>query len=383
MPRPPRSLVSGDVRRHNLTLVLEHIVRAGPSARSEIAEATGLTKGAVTALASALTGAGILREQHPEPSASGRSVVRLELDAPSVAILVAQIDADEATAMLTDLAGNELYRHSEHHGRPMGDPERVLDVLADVVGDAMRAAEAMGRGIAELPIVVFAPVGGEPAIVLADTDLEWEAVDVVTGLLARLPGIDADLGVTLESDGWLAALAERSLLGGVDALLYLKANSGIGGAIVSSGLVLQGAHGIGGALGHLPVVPDGETCVCGQVGCLVTVAGPDVMLARAGLEPLVTERGLTAALDELSSRIIAGEARATEAWRAALPWVARTMQILSLATDPEAIVVGGFWAAHTASIEAAFRENRPTLARADAAAGAAAVPAVVAGRLGA
>ena len=388
MPQRP-SLVSGDVRRHNLSLVLQYVARSGPSARSEIADATGLTRGAVTALTAALTEVEVLQELQPDQAEKGRPVTRLALGAPTVAILVAQVDADTATALLTSLAGDELFRVSAHHGRPMGDPGVVLDALADVVGDALEEASAMGRRVAELPVVVFAPVGGDPPMVLADTDLAWGRVDVLGGLRERLPELAAATTVvSLASDGWLAALAERSRLvdaeagaGFADELVYLKSNSGIGGALVSGGRVIEGAHGVGGALGHLAVVPDGVRCECGQVGCLVTVAGPDVLLERAGLSAAVAADGLGAALDELSRRILDGEPLATAGWNDALPWIARALQILSLASDPGIIVIGGFWAPHTESIERAFRANRPAITGVDGAASGA--PLVVAGRLGA
>ncbi|GAA1780170.1 ROK family transcriptional regulator [Agromyces lapidis] len=379
MPRPPRSLVSGDVRRHNLTVVLGHVVRSGPSARSEIAEATGLTRGAVTALVAALSEAGVLRETAPVTTGRGRPITRLELAASDLAILVAQVDADSATALLTTLAGDELHRVSRRHGRPMGDPEAVIDVLAAVVADATSAAVRLGRRVVEMPIVVFAPVGGEPPVVLTDTDLGWGEVDVIGGLRSRLGVLPGP--VVLEADGWLAAVAERTILASTESMLYIKSNSGIGGAVIANGRIAEGAHGVGGALGHVAIVPDGELCDCGQRGCLVTVAGPDVLLEKAGLADLVAERGLAAAVDELSAQISAGAAPAADAWAEALPWIARSLQVLSLATDPEAIVIGGFWAAHTASIEQAFRSNRPTLA--EARDGLPAIPAVVAGRLGA
>jgi len=380
MPRAPRSLVSGDVRRHNLTLVLDHLVTSGPSARSEIAAATGLTRGAVTALAAALSEAGVVREADPTQTGRGRPITRLELAADEVAVLVAQVDADAATALLTNLAGEELHRVERRHGRPMGDPDAVLDVLAEVARDALAVAADLGRRVVEAPVVVFAPVGGEPPVVLADTDLGWGVVDLLGGLRARVP--DLPEVTSLASDGWLAARAERSLLDGVDDLVYLKSNSGIGGAIIAGGRTIEGAHGVGASLGHLALIPDGARCECGQSGCLVTIAGPDALLERAGLAELVGERGLAGALDELSRRIDAGELAATAAWDAALPWIARALQVMSLATDPSAIVIGGFWAAHTASIERAFRANRPAVAQSFGRP-ASEVPTVTAGRLGA
>ncbi|GAA1955825.1 ROK family protein [Agromyces allii] len=379
MPRAARSLVSGDVRRHNLTLVLDHLVASGPSARSEIAAATGLTRGAVTALATALSAAGVVRESNPTQTGRGRPITRLELAADTVAVLVAQVDADTATALLTNLAGDELHRVERRHGRPMGAPDAVLDVLGEVTRDALRAAAELGRRVVEVPVVVFAPVGGEPPVVLADTDLGWGVVDLLGGLRARVPELPGV--VTLASDGWLAARAERSLLDGVDDLVYLKSNSGIGGAIIAGGRVVEGAHGVGASLGHLALIPDGPACECGQTGCLVTIAGPDALLERAGLTRLVGEHGLAAALDEFSRRVDTGEPAATAAWDAALPWIARALQVLSLATDPSTIVIGGFWAARTPSIERAFRANRPAVAAAFGGP-ASEIPIVSAGRLG-
>ncbi|QTV79111.1 MarR family transcriptional regulator [Microbacterium sp. NIBRBAC000506063] len=104
--REARSLVSGDVRRHNLQLVLDHIARTGQAARSEIAEATGLTRGSVTALVDKLLRTGLVRAtEQPVSQGRGRPLVRLELAADTIALVAAQIDADRATAVVSSLAG--------------------------------------------------------------------------------------------------------------------------------------------------------------------------------------------------------------------------------------------------------------------------------------
>ncbi|MET0977094.1 MAG: ROK family protein [Leifsonia sp.] len=354
---PTSSLVSGDVRRHNLALILDHIARSGPSARSEIAEATGLTRGSVTALTLLLTEAGVLRDGEPVAGGRGRPITRLELSADGIAIVAAQLDADEAVAVVTTLAGEEVYRAARHHGRPMGRPDAVLDVLADVLADALAAAASAGRRIADLSVVVFAPVGGDPARVLADTDLGWREVDVLGGLRARMPDLPGD--PTLASDATVAATAEFALMDGVRNAVYLKSDSGIGGALLSDGLLIGGAHGIGGSLGHIPIVPDGQPCECGQHGCLVTVAGPDAILAAAGLGERMATEGLKAATAELVRRIASGDPTAIAAWSFAEAWIARALQVFSMTLDPEVIVLGGYWAQLAPSIERAFRGNRP------------------------
>ena len=99
------SQTSEDVRRHNLTLVTDALARQ-PLSRSELADATGLTRGAITSLVDELTTLGLVRESTavaPE-SGRGRPRVLLDLAADEVAIVTAVLRADSAWAMITTLA---------------------------------------------------------------------------------------------------------------------------------------------------------------------------------------------------------------------------------------------------------------------------------------
>lgn len=379
---PSGSLVSADVRRNNLALVAGRLAQHGTLSRSQLADATGLARGSVTALVGALIDAGVVRETEAQEdddrsAVRGRPLTLLRLAADDAALLVVQLDADQATALVTAVDGRALFRTSEHHGRPMGDPDRVLDVAARVLRRGLDAAVGLGRRIAAVSVVVFAPVAGDPAVVVADTDLGWGVVDVLGGLRNRVPSMPA---ATLVSDAGVAALAElseaRSSGTAFRDVLYAKSNSGIGGAVVAGGALITGAHGFAGAFGHIAVDPRGAACACGQRGCLVTVAGPDVVLADAGLGAMLGERGLTEALRELVARIEAGDAAAVAAWEAALPWIAHALRIVAMTVDPEVVVLGGYWADLAGSIAAAFERTGPSVA-------ADATPiAVVAGRLG-
>lgn len=373
--RSGASLVSTDVRRHNLALVTRSLLDDGPSSRSALATATGLTRGSVTALTAALLEAGVVREADDEPPAPassrttspprGRPVTLLELAADDAAILVLQLDADQAIAELTTVDDTTLARIARQHGRPMGEPEAVIDVLSTVLTAALDAAATLGRRVVDTTVVAFAPVHGEPPVVVADTDLAWGVVDVLAGLRTREPRLDPD--AMLRSDAPLAAVAELRALGSpamtepIRDALYLKSNSGIGGAVVVDGRVVTGGRGLAGALGHLPVVPDGERCACGQLGCLVTVAGPDAILAAAGLQNTLDEAGLGRALEILVERVLRGEPDAVAAWERAAAWIARALQILSATLDPQVIVLGGYWARLAPTIEREFQLEPPNI----------------------
>jgi predicted NBD/HSP70 family sugar kinase len=246
----------------------------------------------------------------------------------------------------------------------MGDPEAIAAVRAATVDEV---AAAVGRRIADLVIVVWAPVAGTPPVVLADTDLRWGEVDLVTLTRTRSDAVrsfEAAGGtVHLVADSDVAAIAEHASAGRPDGMLYLKADSGIGGAIV---LGAREPQVIGAALGHQPIVPDGIECECGQHGCLVTVAGPDVLLAAAGLTDLAVTAGPDAALAEFTARVRRGEPRASAAWTPACIEVARALQISTMAFWPEAIVLGGFYAGLAPDVAAVLRGIQPNIAQARA-----------------
>ena len=140
------TLVSGDVRRHNLSIVARYLLENGPSSRSQIADGTGLTRGSVTALTAVLLDAAIIHEASPENArGKGRPLTLLSLAADHVAILALQLDADQVTGFLTTITGEPLLRIAEQHGRPMGQPEPVLDVMASVLGRTLDACRDLGR----------------------------------------------------------------------------------------------------------------------------------------------------------------------------------------------------------------------------------------------
>lgn len=74
----------------------------------------------------------------------------------------------------------------------------------------------------------------------------------------------------IENDARLALLGEHrsgAARGTRDAVM-VTLGSGVGGAALLDGRLLQSAHGLAGTIGgHLPVVLDGALCSCGNRGC--------------------------------------------------------------------------------------------------------------------
>lgn len=76
--------------------------------------------------------------------------------------------------------------------------------------------------------------------------------------------------VFVEGDARALALAEGVFGAAKDQTSYLSmvVSTGVGGAFVIDGRLLDGDSGNAGHIGHLNVVPDGRLCSCGSYGCL-------------------------------------------------------------------------------------------------------------------
>jgi glucokinase len=91
------------------------------------------------------------------------------------------------------------------------------------------------------------------------------------------------LRVELENDANAAAYGEYKVGAGLGArnMFYMMIGNGIGGAIILDGKLWTGASGFAGEVGHITIDSEGLECVCGNTGCLETVASAPSIVRRA------------------------------------------------------------------------------------------------------
>lgn len=171
----------------------------------------------------------------------------------------------------------------------------------------------------------FKSVGaGVPGVVSSD----HSRIEVATNLpalnhleLPRLLAEQLGLPVVMDNDVHAAALGEARYGTAGSSFVFIAIGSGIGGAIVLDGKVLQGAHGSAGEVGHL-VVGDNQTFE--QVGSQQALAGT----------PFPTGERLAAAL-------ASGDERAHEIAQRIGAALGVDIGNLINILDPACIVLGG------------------------------------------
>ena len=266
------------VRRHNLGVVLRHVIGHGPRSRATIAQETGLNKTTVSRLVGELIELGLLLERGIEArGTAGRPGQVVDVARDGAVALGLEINVDYLSVQATDLAGGSRYRAREGGDNRGQDAGAVLDRLAALAGGALDEVRAQGVRAIGATVALPGLVDVAGGTLLAAPNLGWSDVAIVDELRAR---IAAPLSVDADNEANLAALAElwEGVAVGVADFMYASGQVGVGGGIVLGGELFRGYSGFGGELGHMVIDAAGAPCACGSRGCLET---------RCGLEPLL------------------------------------------------------------------------------------------------
>jgi glucokinase len=175
----------------------------------------------------------------------------------TVPCLALDIGGTKVDAAIVGRDGTVLIRDrllvQEHRGHLF---ESIVALLAGLAGD--EGPQVLGVGCAG-PMTLH----GEQVSPLNIP--EWRGFSLRARLHEAL-GLD----VFVDGDARALALAEGAFGAAKDERSYLSmvVSTGIGGAIVLDGHLLDGDLGNAGHVGHLNVVTNGRLCSCGSYGCL-------------------------------------------------------------------------------------------------------------------
>ena len=153
-------------------------------------------------------------------------------------------------------------------------PEKLVETIVRAIKEVMDGNEVGGVCLA-VPGLILAQ---ENKVVFSANLHAIEGIPLKDRIE---PEIGASL--TIENDGNAAAWGEFRFGSGseVDHLVFLTVGTGVGGGVISHGVLLRGAQGSGGELGHVTVQATGPRCTCGNHGCLEALASGTAIGRRA------------------------------------------------------------------------------------------------------
>ncbi|WP_067917109.1 ROK family protein [Actinomadura rubrobrunea] len=337
-----------EIRRHNLGALLRFVHVRGPASRAILAENLGLNRSTIMALTSDLTAAGLVREELPRTPGrrAGRPSLVVRPESTRVYVLAFDVGVDRLTVARVGLGGVILDRREAARGRVAAsggasgaaDPNEMVNALAAAARSLVRKAgdEATCVGAA----LAF------PGIVRRSDDQVMFGPNLDVGgmaigeVLSRRLGLGVPVAVCNDANLGAIAEHERGAGVGVNDLIYLHGDVGVGGGIITGGRLLGGEDGYGGEIGHMVVNPGGRRCACGSRGCLEAEVGERTLLDLAGRQesPDVPGREAVRAVVDAAAR---GDVVARDALHRVGTWLGRGVADLVNIFNPGMVIFGG------------------------------------------
>lgn len=276
-------MLTGDqekVRKINKSIVLNMLRLHAPISRARVANITGLNRGTVSNIVSALIEEGLVLEGEQTDPGIGRPAVSLNLRPDGGAVIGLEIGVDFIAVLLTNFIAETIWE-TRIQIDPLQSQAHILTQAEQLIDQALLLAREnhlrpLGIGVG-VPGIVHVQQGN---LIMAP-NLQWTNVPLRLMWNQRF-----HLPIYIENEANLAALGEYyfGIARNVDNFIYLSAGIGLGGGIMMGGKLFHGGHGYAGEIGHIQRDPAGEQCGCGRIGCWETQVGPRAVLHRVKKE---------------------------------------------------------------------------------------------------
>lgn len=242
-----------------------------------------------------------------------------------------------------DLGGTKIrVALMDETGRLMQDEERPTlakrgprPIISDIVAMVMKARSGVTEGeLVGVGVGCPGPLNPKAGIVLSPPNLPgWDNVPLRQELSEAF-----GLPTYLDNDANVAGLAEHRYGAGQGTtdMVYFTVSTGIGGAAIVNGRLVQGGIGAAAEFGHMIVDIHGPECRCGNRGCLEAIASGTAIALR-GTQDYRTQ--VTAA--EVASFAASGDERALRILNEAFYALGIGVVNVINAFDPQMVVIGG------------------------------------------
>lgn len=309
--------------------LLQLLRQRGGVTRAQLLAATGMSRTTLFERLDGLFQHGLIYQAGPVTNGStrGRPSEVLRWDDRGRVVLVLDLGQTHARVCVTDVRGQVL-RMRELAATIDTDAENYLARVHEI-GRALLAA-GDGETLVGVGVGIPGPVNSRTGVLGRSTTMpQWQHYPLLDRE-RQFWGVD----VVIDNDARAIAFGEASVAAPHETMLAVKFATGIGAGLVSAGHLVEGSDGAAGDIGHVRFSADGPQCTCGRHGCLAAWSSGAALvrqLAGAGVR----------SLDDLVTRVGAGDATVIAALDAATERLAAVLAPVVAAVNPDALVLVG------------------------------------------
>jgi len=256
---------TSQLKRHNESLLLREIYARENISRVRLAEATHLSRPAVTELTQGLIEKGLVVELGPETVQDkvGKKPTLLALNPDAYHLIGIVLTDTSAIGSLLNLRMQLIHQQTISIEGVFSD-SLVDHVMMLIEGIRQQASHPILGITLGIPGIINSQTG----FVYLTNYFKWENLP-----LGRILSDQFNVPAYVGNDSNLAAVGEYRFGHGkgVKDLVVVKVGEGFGAGILADGRIIGGHSLAAGEIGHLPFPPLDDVCICGRRGCLETM----------------------------------------------------------------------------------------------------------------
>lgn len=260
--------IRSNCQRNKVTIL--NLIRMNPGiSRSEISEVLDLTPPTITEIVRNLKEQDFIAEEGLSKAKRGRKPIRLKLKGGKHFFLSIEIETRFLRAAVLDW-NSEILALEESTTTKYEDPFFQIESVYELAEKAVKEAGLSWENIEAVACGTSQSINPADGVVFFSANkMGWNNLNLHEKLQQRF-----GKPCYVEDRTPLRTLAEKYYGKAKDEanFIYLGVGSGIALGIVIGGSLYRGERGGSGEIGHIPLVGNDLRCMCGNSGCLETVA---------------------------------------------------------------------------------------------------------------
>jgi glucokinase-like ROK family protein len=333
------TITAADMHEINRSAILEIIRREGPISRTAIAMKLGVSLPTAMRVVEELINEDLVRAEGSSEWSGGRRRPLLEFNASGFVVIGVDMGGTRMYGAVSDLGGKIL--DEVDMGWHSASSDENYQRLIKLIDTLLLSPKAAGRKVRGIGVGAPGITLHKEGVVKWAYSLDWRNFPLKTYLAEKY-----GLPITVDNDVNLAAMGELWFGAGQDVqnMILITVGSGIGAGIVIDGALYRGGSEASGEIGHIIPGPEFLGRNFQEFGALESVASETgiLKLARTSLSTEYSPDELKAiSVDEVFQSARKGQKWAASITSEAIDYLALAVANLSVAFDPELIVLGG------------------------------------------
>jgi predicted NBD/HSP70 family sugar kinase len=338
--------------------ILEHVFWEGKPSRHTLIERTGFSKSKLNALVSNLLAEGWLEEGETHRTSSGRPASDVHLSTRFGYVIGIDLWATMVHICLSDANLRFVVTISEEVD-VRGGPQTVMPIITKSIKKLLQQNYLEPSDIGRVGFGVPGPVDFEVGTMVHPILMAgWEGLsfqEYFTSSLGLKVVVDNDVNVMALGELWHHR-TNASASSRFENFVVVKLSAGIGAAIIAQGDIYRGTDGAAGDIAHICVDPNGQRCVCGNVGCLELLAGAQAIV-RAATEASSGSLQHALTIQDVGAAALDGDNSANEIIHRAGSAIGQVLAATVNLLNPSRIFIGGEVAQISPLLLASIRQS--------------------------